>query len=194
MYLSGIINKMTQDILLALWFLLPAAIANAAPVFGTVIPYLKNWEAPIDGGHMFRGERIFGPHKTWRGLTSGVIAATIVLWIQQLLFESANWAQYLAGPVDYASLPTLLLGPLFAIGALGGDAVESFFKRQRGIKSGGTWIPFDQIDYIVGAIIVSLPFVVFNPAQYLWMLIVWFIMHLLFSYAGWVAGLKKTPI
>lgn len=185
---------MIQDILLAFWFLLPAAVANAAPVFGAVAPYLKHWNTPIDGGRSFRGHRLFGSHKTWRGLLCGIVAATIVLWMQQLLFESTDWVRYLAGPVDYTSHAILLLGPLFAVGALGGDAVESFFKRQRGIKSGGAWIPFDQIDYIVGAIIVSLPFVVFNPAQYLWMLIVWFIMHLLFSYAGWVAGLKKTPI
>lgn len=185
---------MTQDILLAFWFLLPAAIANAAPVFGAAIPFFKKWNAPIDGGRTFKGERLFGAHKTWRGLISGIIAATVVLWLQQLLVGNASWAQYLAGPIDYATLPTLLLGPLFALGALGGDAVESFFKRQRGIKSGGTWIPFDQIDYIIGAIIVTLPFVILSPAQYLWMLIIWFIMHLLFSYAGWIMGLKKKPI
>lgn len=185
---------MLHDIALAFWFLLPAAIANAAPVFGTVIPFVKHWNAPIDGGRSFRGERIFGAHKTWRGLISGIIAATLVLWLQQLLVEHTAWAQYLAGPVDYAALPILLLGPLFAIGALGGDAIESFFKRQRGIKSGGTWIPFDQIDYIIGAILVSLPFVILSIPQYIWMLIVWFVMHLLFSYTGWLMGLKKQPI
>jgi CDP-2,3-bis-(O-geranylgeranyl)-sn-glycerol synthase len=183
-----------QDILLAFWFLLPAAIANAAPVFGAVIPFLKRWDAPIDGGRMYRGERLFGSHKTWRGLICGTIAASLVLWLQQLAFNHTSWAQYLAGPINYSILPTLLLGPLFAIGALGGDAIESFFKRQRGIKSGGTWIPFDQIDYIIGAIIVTLPFVTLNIPQYTWILIVWFVMHLLFSYTGWLIGLKKKPI
>lgn len=185
---------MLHDILLAFWFLLPAAFANAAPVFGAAIPFIKSWDAPIDGGRSFRGEQLLGAHKTWRGLISGILAATVILWLQQLAFTHTAWAQYLAGPVDYAHLPLFVLGPLFAIGALGGDAIESFFKRQRGIKSGGTWVPFDQIDYIIGAIIVTLPFIILSPAQYLWMLIVWFIMHLLFSYAGWVAGLKKEPI
>jgi CDP-2,3-bis-(O-geranylgeranyl)-sn-glycerol synthase len=185
---------MIQDILFAFWFLLPAAIANAAPVFGSVIPVLKKWEAPIDGGHTFHGERIFGAHKTWRGLLYGIVAATLTLWLQQLAAAYTSWAPYLSGPIQYETLPTLLLGPLFAIGALGGDAVESFFKRQRGIKSGGTWIPFDQIDYIIGAIIVSLPFIILSPMQYAWMLIVWFVMHLLFSYIGWLTGLKSEPI
>lgn len=190
----SILICMLHDIALAFWFLLPAAMANAAPVFGTTIPLVKRWNAPIDGGHTFRGERIFGSHKTWRGLISGIVAATLVLWLQQSLVENTTWAQYLAGPVNYASLPTLLLGPLFAIGALGGDAIESFFKRQRGIKSGGTWIPFDQIDYVIGAILISLPFVILSIPQYIWMLIVWFTMHLLFSYTGWLVGLKKQPI
>lgn len=185
---------MIQDILLAFWFLLPAAIANAAPVFGPVLPLIKHWNTPIDGGRTLRGHRLFGEHKTWRGLLCGIAAATLTLWLQQLAFNHAAWAQYLSGPVDYAMLPVLLLGPLFAIGALGGDVIESFFKRQRGIKSGGTWVPFDQIDYIIGAIIVSLPFAIFSVSQYVWMLVLWFLMHLLFSYAGWVIGVKKRPI
>lgn len=190
----SILIHMLHDIALAFWFLLPAAVANAAPVFGTAIPLVKQWNTPIDGGHTFRGERIFGSHKTWRGLISGIIAATLVLWLQQLLVENATWAQYMAGPVNYEALPLLIVGPLFAIGALGGDAIKSFFKRQRGIKSGDTWIPFDQIDYIIGAILVTLPFVALSLGQYLWILVIWFIMHLLFSYIGWVAGLKKKPI
>lgn len=192
--MSSTIGTMIQDILLAFWLLLPAAIANAAPVFGAILPGIKHWNSPIDGGRTFRGHRLFGSHKTWRGLASGIIAATLVLWLQQLAFTHTEWAQYVAGPVNYKQLPIFLLGPLFAIGALGGDAIESFFKRQRGIKSGGTWIPFDQIDYILGAIIVTLPFIILKPSQYIWMLIVWFIMHLLFSYTGWAMGLKKRPI
>jgi len=83
---------------------------------------------------------------------------------------------------------------LFAIGALGGDAIESFFKRQRNIKSGGSWVPFDQLDYIIGSVLVSLFFVILTPMQYVWIFIVWFILHLLASYLGYLVGLKKDPI
>lgn len=185
---------MLQDIAFAFWFLLPAAVANMVPVFSAALPVIKNWNTPIDGGRTFRGHALLGPHKTWRGLLSGMVAATLVLWLQQIAYVHTEWAQFAASGVDYATLPILILGPLFAVGALGGDAVESFFKRQRGIKSGGAWIPFDQIDYIIGSIIVSLLVVIASPAEYLWMILVWFIMHLLFSYAGWLLGLKKDPI
>lgn len=185
---------MYNDILFALWFLLPAAAANVAPILSAAIPLLKRWDAPIDGGRTLRGKEVLGAHKTWRGLVSGMIVATVVLWAQQALVSHTSWAHSITSGVDYASLPTLLLGPLFAIGALGGDALESFFKRQRGIKSGGTWVPFDQVDYIIGALLVSLPFVVLSPSRYVWALVIWFLMHLFASYVGWLVGLKKQPI
>lgn len=185
---------MVQDILFAIWFLLPAAVANAAPIFAAAITVFKKLDAPIDGGKTWRGHELLGPHKTWRGIIAGIIVATLILWVQVLLAGQFEWAHYLSGDVDYSQLPILILGPLFAIGALGGDAVESFFKRQQNIKSGGAWVPFDQLDYIIGSIIVSLFFVILSPLQYLLIIIVWFLMHLLASYIGYKLGLKKDPI
>lgn len=185
---------MLQDILFAIWFLLPAAVANAVPIFAAAIPFLKKYDAPIDAGKTWRGHALLGPHKTWRGIISGIIISTLILWLQVILFEHFEWAHYLANGVNYSYLPVLILGPLFAIGALGGDAIESFFKRQKNIKSGGAWVPFDQLDYIIGSVVVSLFFVILSPLQYLLIFIVWFLLHLLSSYIGYKLGLKKDPI
>jgi CDP-2,3-bis-(O-geranylgeranyl)-sn-glycerol synthase len=185
---------MIQDILFALWFLLPAAAANMIPIFAAAIPMLKKYDTPIDGGRTWRGHALLGPHKTWRGIIAGIVMATFVLWVQQLLTAEFDWAKYVVGEVDYASLPTLILGPLFAIGALGGDAIESFFKRQRNIKSGGSWVPFDQLDYIIGSVFITLFFVILTPLQYIWIFVIWFFAHLLASYLGFKLGLKKSPI
>lgn len=185
---------MAMDILFAIWFLLPSAFANVIPILVAPIPGLRKFDAPIDGGKTWRGHELLGPHKTWRGIIAGIIIATITLWVQQLLVVHYNWAMTVADRVDYASLPVLILGPLFAIGALGGDAIESFFKRQRGIKSGKAWVPFDQLDYIIGSVLVSLFVVILSPWQYVWIFIIWFGMHLLFSYIGYLLGLKKDPI
>lgn len=185
---------MLDDIFFALWFLLPPAFANAAPIFAAHIPYLNKWQAPLDGGRTYRGKEIFGSHKTWRGMASGIVVATLFLWLEQLAAVNFAWAHDIAGNINYTVLPTLLLGPLFGIGALGGDAVESFFKRARGIKPGRHWIPFDQVDYIVGGILVSLPFFVLSPVLYVWTFVIWFIIHIAASYIGWLIGLKKHPI
>jgi CDP-2,3-bis-(O-geranylgeranyl)-sn-glycerol synthase len=40
-------------------------------------------------------------------------------------------------------------------GALLGDVIESFFKRRVGKDRGQDWIPFDQLDFLVGALIFS---------------------------------------
>lgn len=185
---------MIQDILLAVWFLLPAAAANAVPIFAAALPFLKKLDAPIDANKTWRGHPILGPHKTWRGIIAGILTATLVLWIQQVLVANFDWASFIAGAIDYSALPLFILGPLFAIGALGGDAVESFFKRQRNIKSGGTWVPFDQLDYIIGSVVVSLLFVILTPMQYVWIFVVWFVMHIVATYIGYKLGLKKAPI
>ena len=183
---------MGNDLLTAIWFLLPAAAANAAPVIAAKIPALKRFDMPIDGGRTFRGHDIFGPHKTWRGIISGIIIATILLYVQQQLVIHTGFMSFIS--IDYAALPVLLLGPAFALGALGGDLLESFAKRRVGISSGKSWFFFDQIDYVIGAIIASLFFVTLPLAHYLWMLLFWFIVHIVVSYIGFKVGLKDEPI
>jgi CDP-2,3-bis-(O-geranylgeranyl)-sn-glycerol synthase len=185
---------MIQDILFVIWFLLPAAAANAAPVFAAAMPYLRRFDAPIDGGRKWHGERVLGSHKTWRGIIAGIFVATFVLWCQVLLVEHFSWTKFIAEEVDYSQLPVLLLGPLFAVGALGGDMAESFFKRRRHITSGKAWIPFDQLDYIIGSVLVSLFFVRLTLVQYGLIFVIWFLLHLLGSYLGYKVKLKKDPV
>jgi CDP-2,3-bis-(O-geranylgeranyl)-sn-glycerol synthase len=184
---------MLHHLLFALWFLLPAAVANATPIISAVLPGLKAWDAPLDSGHSWRGQRIFGDHKTWRGLLSGMLVATLIFWLQQLAYRQFGWARSVSGDVDYGQLP-LLLGTALGFGALLGDALESMAKRQRGIRSGKSWLFFDQLDYIIGAILLSLPFVVVSLIDYVLMLVLWFGMHLLFSVIGWKLRLKDAPI
>jgi len=183
-----------DEILFALWFFLPAGIANLVPVFASRIPLLNKLEAPMDFGLMFRGKRVFGAHKTWRGLIAGIIFGTLTLWLQQYLFTEFSWVRSFAGEVDYPSLPTLLMGPLFAIGALGGDAIESFFKRQRGIAPGKGWFPFDQTDFIIGGAIATMPFVSLSLLQYLWLIVLWLVIHVVTSVIGYFLHFKDTPI
>lgn len=185
---------MFKDVFFAIWFFLPAGIANMMPIFVAKIPQLKRFDAPIDLGKSYRGNRVFGSHKTWRGLIAGIIFGTLTLWLQQLAVEHSGWLQTWTAHVDYSQLPTLILGPLFAIGALGGDAIESFFKRQRGIPPGQGWFPFDQTDYIIGASIASVPFVSFTLVQYVAWVMIGLIAHVITSAIGYVLGLKERPI
>jgi CDP-2,3-bis-(O-geranylgeranyl)-sn-glycerol synthase len=180
-------------LLAAIWFFLPAGLANAAPVFAALLPGLRNLNTPMDLGKSYHGKRIFGDHKTWRGLIAGIVMATLVIGLQKYLYVRTAWVPELSW-FDYQSSAIWLLGPLFGLGVLLADAIESFFKRQRGIGPGKTWFPFDQTDYIVGGCLFSLPVVQLSLERYIWVLVTWFGLHLLSVYIGHRLGIREKPI
>ena len=181
-----------SDLLFAIWFFLPAGLANGAPVIANKIPILNQWTTPLDFGKSWRGKRILGTHKTWRGLVvgglTGGITSVITYWIYP---EAINYVSIAAfAPV----VNMFIVGTSLGVGALVGDAVESFFKRQSGVKPGDTWFPFDQIDYIIGGLIFATPFVILNWRMNLLILVTWFGLHIISSYLSYLAGLKEKPI
>jgi CDP-2,3-bis-(O-geranylgeranyl)-sn-glycerol synthase len=184
---------MLNDALLAIWFFLPAGIANVTPILVAKAPLLKKWNAPVDGGRTFRNRRIFGDHKTWRGLITGVIAGTLVFALQVAMYRQSDWVYDITQQLNYDQM-SLVVGLLLAFGALAGDTIKSFFKRQINVNSGLTWFPFDQLDYIVGALLLSSLAVTLTAVQYVWVFLVWFGLHLLFSYIGFLLKFKSTPI
>jgi len=56
---------------------------------------------------------------------------------------------------DFEGFPLMII-IIFSLcfGALLGDMMESFFKRRIGRDRGQDWIPFDQLDFIVGALVL----------------------------------------
>ena len=121
--------------ILVLYALIPAYVANMAPVLLRKLP----WTAPLDFGLSLNGERILGQNKTWRGLIGGTIIGTAAA----IIISNIYW------PFSFSPIAW---GLLASSGALIGDSVKSFFKRRIKIKSGKSWVPFDQIDFTVGAL------------------------------------------
>jgi CDP-2,3-bis-(O-geranylgeranyl)-sn-glycerol synthase len=180
-------------ILAALWFFLPAGLANGLPVLVKKLPYVRSWNTPLDFGKKVSGQPLFGPNKTWRGLFTGIIVATLVIGLQKFLTQHLSWFADISW-IDYRPVSVWLLGPLFGAGALLGDAVESFFKRRRGTAPGQPWFPYDQIDYIIGGCLFSLAVVQLPLAYYIWILAVWLGMHMLFVYIFYLIGVRDKPI
>lgn len=184
---------MIDAIVFALWFFLPAGLANASPVIANRIPVVNQLTTPLDFGKSYRGKRLFGKNKTWRGLLAGIVIATLTVMLQKWLYINNDWLQSTITMVDYRTV-SLWLGPLLGAGALLGDAIESFVKRQLDVASGDPWFPFDQIDYIIGGILLSSPIVMLPGYINVTILLVWFGMHLSWSYVGFLLGLKDKPI
>jgi len=133
----------------ALWLILPAYIANGCAL-------LVGGGTPIDFGKNYKdGRRILGDGKTWRGLITGSVLGMSagfglsVVAKYAAIFPETSWI----GIDDFTGFPFMIpiIGSI-CFGALLGDIIESFFKRRMNIKRGGDWIPFDQIDFILGVL------------------------------------------
>lgn len=182
-----------NNILFALWFFLPAGIANATPVFAKKIKFLDKLDYPMDFKKSFNGIRIFGDHKTFRGLITGIIMAIITAGLQKIIFDNSPELRASLG-FDFSSINFILYGFLAGFGALLGDATKSFFKRRINIKPGSAWFPFDQIDYIAGGILFLIPLIRLDVTLYVITFFVWFGMHLISTYIGYLLKLKDQPI
>jgi CDP-2,3-bis-(O-geranylgeranyl)-sn-glycerol synthase len=166
---------------------LPAGIANMSPIFANKIPGLRRWNTPMDLGKSFRGKRLLGDNKRIRGLAFGTVLATCTGPLIALIITSFELS--MSGILLVAAASGLM-----GCGALLGDAMESFFKRQRGIKSGESWFPFDQIDYIIGGLLVSYPLVRWPVTTMCYIFVAYFGLHIIASYIGYLLKLKDKPI
>lgn len=116
-----------------LYFMLPAYCANMAPPF---VRFWHGWNRPIS-------RRWLGGHKTVVGFLAGVGAGVAAAALQSVLDLPSPF-------VDQRRW--LPLGLLFGLGAMAGDALKSFAKRRFRIAPGAPWMPFDQIDFVIGAL------------------------------------------
>jgi CDP-2,3-bis-(O-geranylgeranyl)-sn-glycerol synthase len=176
-----------------MWIFAPAAYANMSPVIANNLPFLKGFNTPLDFGKTFRGKRVFGDNKTYRGILSGVVMAIIIVTIEIILARSFSWPSQISQGIDYTSFATLSLGVALGLGAGLGDAVESFFKRQAEIKPGDNWVPFDQIDFMLGAFILSFPLLTLPLSVYLATFIATLLLHPTFNIISWLFGLQDRP-
>jgi CDP-2,3-bis-(O-geranylgeranyl)-sn-glycerol synthase len=167
------------------WLLLPAGIANMSPVLFKWLPVLRT---PVDFGKRFKGEPLFGKNKTWRGLVCGTLVAVLIVYLQKLLYPyMQNYSL-----VNYSSINVFLLGFLLGFGALFGDLIESFLKRQRGTAPGEIWAPWDQVDWIIGALVFVSFAVPLSFPNIAISLVLFGLLHPMINILGYALKIKKN--
>lgn len=174
---------MINEILLALWFILPAYIANStAALFGG--------GTPVDFGRNFSdGRRLFGGGKTFLGLFAGIAFGTIAGNVQGYLITDGLVPGYMAGDV----LRYTVAGFLLATGALLGDLASSFVKRRLGMKRGAKFFPVDQLDFIVGSLVFVSVIYLPSLATIAILLVLTPAIHLVFNFTAHRLKVKHEP-
>jgi len=171
----------------ALWAMLPAYVPNNAAV-------LFGGGPPIDGGRTWRGKRLLGDGKTWRGTVAGVAAgAALALALSAVAADVGS-----AVGVDVPTFP-LPVALSLAAGALLGDILGSFLKRRTGRERGAAVPLVDQLDFVVGSL--ALTAVVdpvwfgqaFTPPVVAAVVVVTPVLHLATNGIAYALGLKDEP-
>ena len=156
-----------------------------SPVIFKFINFLNY---PVDFNKRIRNRLIFGQNKTYRGLFLGIVASVLFVFLQTLVYSKAQSISL----INYSSVNFWVLGFLLGFGALFGDLIKSFFKRQFDISPGKPWIPFDQLDWILGAIMFVYFYVPLSLKQIAVIIIVFGILHPAINLLGYYLNIKKN--
>ena len=147
--------------------------ANMAPPF---VRFWPGWNPPIS-------ERYLGGHKTVIGFFFGIVVAVAVSFLQ----DRAQWTGNL---ISYDRW--ILLGVAAGLGAIAGDSLKSFFKRRFNIAPGHAWIPFDQLDFVFGGLLVLSFWYRFSWPDIFWILAFSFIADIIINHVSWYLRIRTT--
>jgi len=167
-------TELASRLLQLLYFMAPAYFANMAPPFAR---YWKGWNRPIHA-------RTLGDHKTVVGYALGVLAAVAITAVQAAIDAPFSL-------VDYSHWPWL--GLAFGVGAMTGDSLKSYFKRRRGVPPGARWVPFDQLDFVLGALLLVGPFASLDWLDVGAILLATLVGDIVVNRAAFRLGIKATP-
>jgi len=132
---------------------------------------------PIDRGREFiDGRPILGTNKTVKGFAYGLLLGSTAA-----LAEAALFSNYVL----------VLVGIVASLGALLGDLFGAFLKRRLNIPPGHSLPVIDQLDFILGALLLTLPVLNVTAGAVLILVMATIPIHLFSNAAAYVLRLKK---
>ena len=159
-----------NDLLIAIYIAIPTYVANSTPV-------VLGGGAPIDRGREFvDGRPLLGTNKTVKGFAYGLLFGSVAALAEAILFRN-----YLL----------VLAGILASLGALLGDLFGAFLKRRLDILPGHPLPVVDQLDFILGALVLTSPLLNVTMGAVLILVIATVPIHLLSNAVAYMLRLKK---
>lgn len=139
--------------------------------------YWRGWNRPISAD-------LLGHHKTVVGFGLGVAAAVAVAFTQ----SRTSWVTAFSPSGEWLEM-SLAQG----IGAMSGDAIKSYFKRRSGIAPGERWIPADQLDLAVGALLLTAWLVPLRWVDVGVIVVITFFDDIVVNKAAYQFGIRDSP-
>jgi hypothetical protein len=154
---------------------------------------------PIDRGRKFRGNRIFGDNKTYRGVMVVSLGTAIGFGLQSLLFHRIASIRSVE-LFDYAFFKSVSLGLAIGAAAMLSELPNSFIKRQFEIAPGSAakgwkaliFYVYDQIDFLLGAWLALAVVVPVTAGRVLLSAVLLLVAHQIMSSVGYALGMRKT--
>lgn len=159
-----------------------------------LLPQLK---LPLDARRTWRGRRLFGDNKTWRGalaMTLGPLLATVALW------QWPWWHDTI--PADAREAGPWVVGLLVGLGVVIGELPNSLLKRQldvapgtqRGGATGLLLTVLDQGDLVLGIWVCLLPVIVLPVWIVAFAFVAVSLVHLVTNVVGYAIGARSSAI
>ncbi|MBN2745467.1 MAG: CDP-archaeol synthase [Bacteroidales bacterium] len=175
---------------------LPVIFAAITHMIVVKLDWFSILKFPLDHYKMFREKRIFGPHKTYRGLVYMIVSSVIFVWIFYFLIEQTQFFQSY-NLLDFKRFSPWFYGIVLGLGYILGELPNSFVKRQLDIipgKSGSFLFSIiDQLDSIILINILLLIFAKFTFAHFFIGIIFYGLIHLIINILLYFFKLRKHP-
>jgi len=154
---------------------------------------------PIDQGRSFRGKRIFGDNKTYRGLAVVGLGTAIGFGLQSLLLHRIASIRGIE-LFDYTFFKSVALGLTVGVAAMLSELPNSFIKRRFEIAPGTAakgwkaviFYVYDQIDFLLGAWLILAIVIPVTAGRVLLSAGLLLVAHQLMSSVGYALGMRRT--
>ncbi|MCX8266785.1 MAG: CDP-archaeol synthase [Planctomycetota bacterium] len=184
-----------------MYTVLPVTLANVLHMFVVKKKLLSSLNAPIDRGISWRQERIFGNHKTWRGLVV-IVLGTCLFTLAHAILEHFAPQLTAYNLIDYSQTSWWQVGLWWGGGYALAELPNSFVKRRMSVAAGqgrsgllGAVLVFvDQADSAVGVALASLFGLGLNSASSLWMAAYCTILHLAVNFTLGFSNVRTRSI
>lgn len=185
----------------AVFVVFALALAGAVHVIWLRSSYSRHFAVPIDAGASWRGRRLFGENKTWRGFMAMPLAAALVFSLAAQFREVLpTWLA--AGIWAISASKLAFVGLVCGLAFMLAELPNSFIKRQLDIYPRATaqrlglrvlFLFIDRIDSTLGVLIVLSVLLPVRGMTWVWALLLGIGLHWIFSYWLFALRLKGRP-